>query len=225
MILLIGGIKGGVGKTSIAVNLTIMRSLSGHDTLLIDGDDQESAFDFSELRAEAFGDTGAGYSTARYVEKAIRREGLPLSKKFDTTIIDVGGRDTSSQRAALSIADVAIFPFQPGSFDVWTIDRLDSLVEEAKEYNENLQCFSILNRADSSGEDNEESAQILQEAKQITYIDSPIVNRKVVRNAASKGLSVAEFRPKNQKSIDEMQHLYDFIYTSKSDQNDIILTA
>ena len=40
MILTIGNIKGGVGKTTLAVNLAILRALAGRDVLLVDGDEQ-----------------------------------------------------------------------------------------------------------------------------------------------------------------------------------------
>jgi chromosome partitioning protein len=37
MILVCGGIKGGSGKTTMAVNLAVMRSRVGGDVLLVDG--------------------------------------------------------------------------------------------------------------------------------------------------------------------------------------------
>jgi chromosome partitioning protein len=48
MILVTGGIKGGSGKTTVAINLAVMRARAGFDVLLIDADDQESASDFKE---------------------------------------------------------------------------------------------------------------------------------------------------------------------------------
>lgn len=39
-----------------------------------------------------------------------------LSPKYEDVIIDAGGRDTTSQRAALIISDVALIPFNPRSF-------------------------------------------------------------------------------------------------------------
>jgi chromosome partitioning protein len=38
-IVAVGNVKGGVGKTTLAVNFTIARALTGRDTLLVDGDE------------------------------------------------------------------------------------------------------------------------------------------------------------------------------------------
>ena len=58
MILVIGNIKGGVGKTTIAVNMAIARSLEGKDVLLVDGDQQQTAMTFTEIRTEKKGSPG-----------------------------------------------------------------------------------------------------------------------------------------------------------------------
>ena len=50
MIVVVGGIKGGSGKTTVAINLAVLRASGGHDVLLVDADDQETASDFTILR-------------------------------------------------------------------------------------------------------------------------------------------------------------------------------
>ena len=55
MILTIGNVKGGVGKTTLAVHFAIGRAAKGRDVLLIDGDEQGTALTFTELRAEHTG--------------------------------------------------------------------------------------------------------------------------------------------------------------------------
>ena len=50
MILTVGNVKGGVGKTTLAVNIAIARALAGRDVLLVDGDEQGTAAAFTDLR-------------------------------------------------------------------------------------------------------------------------------------------------------------------------------
>src|SRR3989442_15939780 len=50
MIVLVGGEKGGVGKTTLAVNLAAMRARAGHDVLLVDADKQASANLWASIR-------------------------------------------------------------------------------------------------------------------------------------------------------------------------------
>ena len=51
MIITIGNTKGGVGKTTLAVNLAIARALAGRDVWLIDGDRQGTAQTAISIRA------------------------------------------------------------------------------------------------------------------------------------------------------------------------------
>ncbi len=141
MIVLSGGVKGGVGKSTIATNLTIARARAGKDVLLIDADDQETSTDFTAIRHQALGD--AGYTCTKLTGSAVRTDGQRLAQKYDDVIIDAGGRDTASQRAALVIADVVLIPFVPRSFDVWTLDPVCSMIEEARSFNpDRVQLFS-----------------------------------------------------------------------------------
>ncbi len=43
MIVLVGGEKGGTGKTTLAINLAALRAIRGRDVLLVDTDPQGSA--------------------------------------------------------------------------------------------------------------------------------------------------------------------------------------
>jgi chromosome partitioning protein len=55
MVVVIGGTKGGSGKTLLASNLMVLRATAGHDTLLIDTDEQSSAMDFTRQRQRRLG--------------------------------------------------------------------------------------------------------------------------------------------------------------------------
>ena len=52
MIVLVGGEKGGTGKTTLATNLAALRAASGADVLLVDTDRQGSASFWAATRDE-----------------------------------------------------------------------------------------------------------------------------------------------------------------------------
>jgi chromosome partitioning protein len=211
MIIVVGGIKGGSGKTTVATNLSILRSKQGRDVLLIDADDQETATDFTQLRNEKL-EGKAGYTSIKLTGSAVRTQVQRLSDKYEDIIIDTGGRDTTSQRAALTVADLLLIPFVPRSFDIWTIERVASLVSEMQPANSKLRALTFINRADPRGQDNNDAAEVLKETPGIQYIDVVIGTRKAFGNAAAEGLAVTELRVSDPKASEEMQLLYRYVF-------------
>ena len=213
MILVVGNTKGGVGKTTLAVNLAIAFSLSGRDLLLVDGDEQGTAMAFTQLRTDRLGT--AGYTAVALTGAAIRSQVRQLAGKYDDIIIDVGGRDTGSLRAALTVADALLVPLAPRSFDVWALDQVAVLVKEAREINEPLRACAVLNGADPQGGDNEAAAQVMAEAEGIEVLPVTIVRRKAFPNAAAEGRAVLEHTPRDPKAIEELTALIGQIMYSR----------
>ena len=211
MIIVAGGIKGGSGKTTVATHLAVMRALQGRDVLLIDADDQETATDFTALRNERLPE-GAGYTSIKLTGASVRTETLRLAKKYDDIVIDTGGRDTTSQRATLTVADKLIVPFVPRSFDVWTLEKVANLVEEMRAANPRLKAYVFLNRADPQGRDNDEAAELLREAGGLEFLDTPIGTRKAFGNAASQGLAVTELKQQDSKATQEINALFGYLF-------------
>ena len=53
------------------------------------------------------------WTTIKLSGSSVRTQVKKMEKDYDYIVIDTGGRDTSSQRAALTIAHVLVAPFQP----------------------------------------------------------------------------------------------------------------
>ena len=215
MIVIAGGIKGGSGKTTVATNLAVIRAMQGRDVLLVDADDQETATDFTLLRNERGGDVPF-YTGVKLTGQAVRTEILRLAPKYQDVIIDTGGRDTTSQRAALSVANVLLVPFVPRSFDIWTLEKVGAIVEEMRTVNPELKAYTFLNRADPRGQDNDDAGEALRDCPALEFIDTPLGSRKAFSNAAAQGLAVCELRPLDQKAIDEITILHDYIFDIKN---------
>jgi chromosome partitioning protein len=173
--------------------------------LLVDGDEQRTATTFTELRTEQLGQ--AGYTAVSLHGAAIRTQVRQLSPKYNDIVIDIGGRDTGSLRAALTVAETLLIPVQPRSFDIWAVDQVAELVKEAREINEGLRAFVILNGADAQGRDNEESAEALSEIEGLEFLPVSIGRRKAFPNAAATGRAVTEQTPKDSKAVEELAAL------------------
>jgi len=211
MILTVGGIKGGTGKSTIATNFVCIAARYREKALLADADEQETAADFAAVRREDHPDA-VRFTCIKLTGSNVRAELLTRSRKFKHVIIDTGGRDTASQRAAISVSDVLLVPFAPRSFDIWTLNAVASLVEEMRTVNPALRAYAFLNRADPQGQgsENDGAATLLKEARGLTFLDVPIGTRKVYAHAASCGLAVTELTgaQRNIKAIDEIITLF-----------------
>lgn len=212
MILALINTKGGVGKSTLAINIAIVRARAGQDVLLVDGDDQRSALDFTELREQLVGK--AGYTSVALHGASLRTQVRQLAPKYADIVIDVGGRDTGSLRAALTVADTVLIPVQPRTFDIWAVSQVAELVREAREINENLKALVVLNAADFQGHDNEEAFQAIRDTPGLDMLAHVIGRRKVFPNAASTGRSVVEYTPRDTKAIDELEAVMSTIYAA-----------
>jgi|SRR6267142_1275024 len=216
MILVVGGTKGGSGKTLLASNLTVLRAAAGHDTLLIDADEQSSAMDFTRQRQRRLNGE-PGYTAIQTREADVAVQVRRMVAKYMDIVIDVGGRDTASQRAALAVADTLVIPFAPTSVDLWTIDTVVALMKDAREFNRHLHAYAIINKAFPRGSDNTDAADILRESPEYwTYIETPIGIRKAFSNAFGGGYAVTEYQPKDAKAIAEMMALYRYLFDTDS---------
>lgn len=212
MILVVGGIKGGSGKTTLATNLTVMRASDGKKVLLVDADEQHSASDWAAQR-EAIG-LHTPWSTIQLSGKSIYAQIKRLKDDYDDIIVDVGGRDTTSQRSALLVADLFLAPFKPRSFDIWTVGEVKSMIGELKAANPELMCLAVINQADSRGADNEEAIGILNECPDLKCLEGSIGHRKAFGNAAAEGLGVVELKLQDKKASQEINELYKYVYSA-----------
>lgn len=211
MIITVGGTKGGGGKTTIATNIAVMRAREGKDVLLIDSDPQGTASTFSVLR-NTNAKEAPGYTSIRLLGEEIINSYINLKEKYDDIVVDAGGRETDSHRAALGIADIALIPFQPSSFDIWELGKASKVVKEMRTMNPGLKAYTLINLADPRGTDNEAAAEYAEEVDGLLFIPQPIVNRKAFKRAAASGLSVVELKPQDFKATEEMQALYEFAF-------------
>lgn len=199
--------KGGVGKTTTALNLVVGRARQGRNVLAVDGDRQGSLLTALTNRS----DREPIVAVAQYVDgQALRQQVQRAVTQYDDIVIDAGGRDNTALRAALLLADKVIIPFLPRSFDVWALDDMNALLAEARAIKD-VEAWALLTMADARGNDNAAASEAVPEGVQLMLVT--VGRRKVFADAAGAGMSVLEL-PGNRdaKAVAELQALLSAVF-------------
>ncbi len=203
MIVTIASEKGGVGKTTIAVQTAIARAQQGRDVLLVDADPQRSALECAGVRAEE--GISPSITAVALSGKGLSEEIRKLKPKYDDIVIDVGGRDSAALRCALAVADRVIIPVLPGQLDAWTLENFDSLIGQAQGFNDRMRAWLVVNKTDSNPGIRiaDEVAEFAQNLKNIQVANARLGYRVVYRRCVADGLAVNEVAKKDKKAISE----------------------
>lgn len=212
MIILIGGEKGGTGKTTVATNLATMRITNGYDVLLVDTDKQGSASSWSDIR-----DMQSNFVRIPNIQKFgsnLTSDIKDLHKRYQDIIIDAGGRDSVELRAAMTIADVMYIPVQASQFDIWTLSVMNDLVRQASGFNSNLKPKILINRGSTNPSISEvkEAQEVMNDFDLLTLSNCVLRERIAYRKAAKNGLAVIELEKTDIKAIEEIQNFYKEVF-------------
>lgn len=212
MILTLGHTKGGVGKSTLALNIAIERLRAGRDTLIVDGDPRQTSISKAiGIRSEA-GVAPAVPCIVLEDARSLRHQVGLLRSKYQDVVIDVGGKDSNALRAALTVTDVLLLPIAPESVEVWAIDDILELVDEARSLHDRLRVLAVLNRAKPQGRDNHDTLGIIREYPQLQLLPVSVGNRGIFGSAFGRGQSVAEYKPRNPKAAAELAALMQAVY-------------
>jgi hypothetical protein len=138
MILCVAQIKGGFGKTLADTSTAAVLVQRGRD---VSAERRRRSGQRRHVCADPRRRGVAAFATVQLYGAAIRQQIKALREKYAEIVIDVGGRDTGSLRAALTVADRTAIPFVPRSVDLWAGAKIAELVSEARDLNEELRAI------------------------------------------------------------------------------------
>lgn len=181
--------KGGVGKTTLALNLAGEWARRGGRVLLVDADPQGSALDWSQQREhEGLPRLFGVVSLAR---DTLHREVPELAQGADYVVIDGPPRVASLMRSALLAADLVLIPVQPSPLDGWASAEMLALLREARIYRPDLAARFVLNRCGARTVLARETAETLADHDP-PVLASTIGQRIAFASAAQSGRLVCE---------------------------------
>ena len=205
MVILLGGEKGGSGKSCLAQNIAVYLKTKGKDVLLLDADPQGTTTDWAKEREE-----NKALPAIACVQASgnIRQTLLDLKERYATIVIDAGGHDSEALRSAMTVATHILLPFRPKRRDLKTLSNVEQLMKLAYSVNPNLIARAVITQCPSlpSQWKRIEDAKEACASYNIEPLSAITVSRNIYDDADEDGCSVLELDT-DPKAKEEMESL------------------
>ena len=210
MIILIGGEKGGSGKSCLAQNLAVYLQKLDRDVLLLDADPQGTTSDWVKER-----ENNPNLKSIPAVQAAgnIRLTLQDLSNRYQDIIIDAGGQDSEALRSAMTVATHMLLPFRPKRRDLKTLSHMEKLLKLALAVNPELIARAVITQSPTLPS----QFQRILDAKDacssfsIEALNQFTTNRNVYDDADENGLSVFEVASDTKASAEIAELAKEFL--------------
>lgn len=195
MIITIGSTKGGVGKSSLTVNLAAELVRQGKRCIIVDADPTATSQTWGRDRAEQ--SPGCPHITVTEARGKIRAKLLDLEEAYGTVLVDVGGHDSQEFRQAGVTSDLLIVPVTTSQLDLDSLPKIEKLLEDFTTFNPDLTVRGVFNRIEtnpqSDGRLKEARAYVASDFPEIPFYDAVIHDRKAYQDVMRVGRSVIEW--------------------------------
>jgi chromosome partitioning protein len=193
----VAGLKGGIGKSTITLNLATCLHRAGHKVLIVDADPQGTCRTWSAKAAEAGHD---GPPVVAIEGKTLRKDLARVAEGFDVVVIDSPPRMGTESRAAMLVADLVVLPTVPGAADTWALTETLVVLEDARGIRPELRAVVVLNRTDRTT-----LARLTREAVETlgaTVLDEGLGARVAFGEAMLAGLGVVDYSPDSDAALE-----------------------
>ncbi|MEX9786097.1 division plane positioning ATPase MipZ [Providencia manganoxydans] len=221
-IILVGGSKGGPGKSTIAQQIAGYLLVKAKKTVhLLDIDAQKTTYQWCQDRKSFAADLKLDNFSFNYLTEGVMDYLSENANKYDYVVIDAGGFDSEVQREAMLVATHLLLPIRPKRRDIRSLAALDGIVEKAQIINDNLlvrvvmnQCPSLPNQATRII-----GAKEICETFGMIALDTNLYARNVYDDAEEAGRTIFELPTveRDKKAEKEIEALVkEFVYRERN---------
>lgn len=202
--------KGGAGKTTTTMQVAGAITKRHYKVLVVDADPQATATRWAASAEDAtpFPASVVGLSAAN---EKVHREVKKFIDDYDFIIIDCPpAADSPVPQSALLVADLALVPILPSPLDIWATIGIKQVIDNAANFNEELQARLVLNQTNPKTTLAKESVEVLSKFD-IPLSKTKIQQRQIYRQSAAFG-TIVHNMPKAAPAIKEIESLVNEIF-------------
>ena len=185
--------KGGVGKTTIAINIGIGMARRNYKVGFLDTDPQGTASQWQSIEGNV------GFEVRRHPSRVSSGDIMDADRDHGLLVIDTPPAIGEITQSVLEVSDLAIIPLAPSVLDIWSSRTTIGMIEEAKKVNPKLEGRLLVSRKIPRTRLAREGRDAIA-ALEMNVFETEISQRIAYIEAMIAGVSVFQYAPKSDAS-------------------------
>jgi chromosome partitioning protein len=206
-------LKGGVGKTTVSINLAVCYAHSGYKVCIVDTDTNQNSLQWRGVRDESLPKVLIVGTTE---PKALTKTVNDLSSDYEIIIMDGTPNLSEMNSRVILSSDILLIPTRPGAHDFRAMNEFFNHLNKAKSLKEDIATYFVINEYDERVKSMKNIKDYLKQEYETTILDAVLKSRIAYVDSAINGTGVYEHNDAKAKAeiialANEVITLYDSI--------------